>query len=122
MRELAERFGPLPEPARNLIYLLDIKVLAIRAGVESIIEQEGEIYLRWPAPSLETEMRRKVSKSTQANTRGRPTGRANVDARRLMKEYGEALRITPNQMRLNMRLLKNEWQTRLKELLEELSS
>jgi len=123
MRELEDRFGALPEPARNLLYLLDIKVLAIRAGVEGIIEQEGEIFLRWPAPSLETEMRRKVSKSTpQPVPRARPTGRANVDPRRLMKEFGEALRISPNQMRLNMRLLKDNWQVRLKELLEELSS
>jgi transcription-repair coupling factor (superfamily II helicase) len=121
MRELEDRFGALPEPARNLIYLLDIKVLAIRAGVESIIEQEGEIFLRWPAPSLETEMRRKVSKPTQVREKPRPSGRANVDPRRLMKEFGDALRISPNQMRLNMRILRDNWQTRLKNLLEELS-
>lgn len=121
MREMEERFGALPEPARNLIYLLDIKVLAIRAGIESIIEQEGEIFLRWSAPTLETEMRRKVSKQAQANTKPHPTGRANVDPRRLMKEFGEALRISPNQIRLNTRILKNNWQTRLKELLEELT-
>ena len=125
VRELEDRFGPLPEAARNLIYLLDIKVLAIRAGVENIVEQEGEVYLRWPAPSLETEMRRKAGAKTPPALppeRKRPTGRANVDPRRLMKKFGESLRITPNQMRLNIRLLKDGWRDSLKELLEELSA
>jgi transcription-repair coupling factor (superfamily II helicase) len=121
VRELEDRFGKLPEPARNLMYLLDIKVLAIRAGIESMIEQDGEIYIRWPAPSVETEMRRQASKKPQPEpARKRSTGRANVDVRRLMKEFGENLRISPNQMRLNIKLLKEEWTTRLKELLEEL--
>lgn len=122
VRELEDRFGKLPEAASNLMYLLDIKVLAIRAGVESIIEQDDEIYLRWAAPTLETEMRRKAGAKAAPPERKRPTGRANVDPRRLMKEFGEALRITPNQMRLNMRLLKETWQDRLKQLLEELST
>jgi transcription-repair coupling factor (superfamily II helicase) len=121
VRELEDRFGPLPEAARNLMYLLDIKVLAIRAGIESIIEQDGEAYLRWPAPTLESEMRRTAGgRATAPAERKRPSGRANVDPRRLMKEFGEALRITPNQMRLNLRLLKDQWPDRLKHLLEEL--
>ncbi|NWJ95473.1 MAG: transcription-repair coupling factor [Chloroflexi bacterium] len=131
VRELQDRFGKLPEPAQNLIYLLDIKVLAIRAGIESMIEQEGEIYIRWPAPSLETEMRRKGDKQTteqhqpaerHPTNRHRSGGQANVDVQHLMKEFGETLRITPNQMRLNTKLLKNGWTSRLKELLEELVS
>ncbi len=123
VRELEDRFGPLPETARNLMYLLDIKVLAIRAGVEGIIEQDGEIFLRWPAPTVESEMRRQAGGRTAAQVeRKRPTGRAHVDPRRLMKEFGESLRITPNQMRLNARLLKDQWPDRLKALLEELAT
>lgn len=121
VRELEDRFGPLPDPVRNLMYLLDIKVLAIRAGIENIIEQGGEIFLRWPAPSIETEMRRKSGSKQVEPTRPKPTGRANVDVRRLMTVFGEALRITPNQMRLNTKILpKDEWQDKLKQLLEEL--
>ncbi len=122
VRELEDRFGALPETARNLMYLLDIKLRAIRAGIESIIEQDGEIFLKWPSPTLESEMRRQAGAKPAPLERKRPTGRANVDPRRLMREYGEALRITPNQMRLNTRLLKEEWPQRLKELLEELGS
>jgi len=96
-----------------------------------MIEQEGEIYIRWPAPSLETEMRRKGDKQTteqhqpaerHPTNRHRSGGQANVDVQHLMKEFGETLRITPNQMRLNTKLLKNGWTSRLKELLEELVS
>lgn len=122
IQELEDRFGKLPEAASNLMYLLNIKVLAIRAGVENIMEQDGEITLRWAAPTMESEMRRKVGSKPALPERKRPTGRANVDPRRLMKEFGEALRITPNQMRLNTRLLKDTWQDRLKKLLEELST
>ena len=122
VRELEDRFGKLPEAASNLMYLLDIKVLAIRAGVERIIDQSGEVFLRWPAPSLETEMRRKASGKTVAEApKPRSGGRANVDVRKLMSQYGEALRITPNQMRLNTKLLPQDtWKDKLKELLEEL--
>lgn len=121
VRELEDRFGQLPDPVRNLIYILDIKVLAIRAGIENIIEQGGEIFLRWPAPSVETEMRRKTGKNAEPPARPKTTGRANVDVRRLMQKFGEALRVTPNQMRLNTKVLpKDQWQDTLKQLLEEL--
>ena len=101
----------------------DLGVLALRAGIESIIELEGEIYIRWPAPTLDSEMRRKATgKGGAKPARPHHGGRANVDVRQLMKEFGEALRITPNQMRLNARLLKEEWTARLKRLLEELVS
>ncbi|TMC54055.1 MAG: transcription-repair coupling factor, partial [Chloroflexi bacterium] len=35
-QELADRFGPVPEPAVNLLYLLRLKVLATRTSVDSI--------------------------------------------------------------------------------------
>lgn len=122
VRELEDRFGVLPDPVRSLMYLLDIKVLAIRAGIEAVVEQTGEIFLRWPAPSAETEMRRRAEvKNPDLQPRAKPTGRANVDVRRLMRVYGESLRITPNQMRLNVKTLPpGEWQGKLKQLLEEL--
>ncbi|MCA1554689.1 MAG: hypothetical protein LC737_09955, partial [Chloroflexi bacterium] len=35
-RELADRFGTVPEPASNLLYLLRLKVLAAQIGVDAI--------------------------------------------------------------------------------------
>ncbi|MCC7359339.1 MAG: transcription-repair coupling factor [Anaerolineales bacterium] len=44
-QELAERFGPLPEPAENLLYQLRVKILATRAGVSAIGSENGQIVL-----------------------------------------------------------------------------
>lgn len=45
-RELADRFGPLHEPTRNLMYQLRVKALARDAGVGSIGVQNGTLVLR----------------------------------------------------------------------------
>jgi transcription-repair coupling factor (superfamily II helicase) len=65
-QELADRFGPIPEPALNLVYLLRVKVLAALAGVESVIADEENITLRvrdrltlieWkPSPEVEADI------------------------------------------------------------------
>jgi transcription-repair coupling factor (superfamily II helicase) len=49
--EMEDRFGPLPEEGRNLFYQLQIKLLALAAGVKAIGVEEGQIVLR--ADSLE---------------------------------------------------------------------
>lgn len=45
-QELADRFGPLPAPARNLMYQLRLKALARRVGVDSIVAENGRLVLR----------------------------------------------------------------------------
>jgi transcription-repair coupling factor (superfamily II helicase) len=45
-RELADRFGPLPRPARNLMYQLRLKALARDAGVGAIGVENGRLVLR----------------------------------------------------------------------------
>ncbi len=42
-RELAERFGPAPEPVENLLYQLRAKLRATRAGVVAIASENGHI-------------------------------------------------------------------------------
>jgi transcription-repair coupling factor (superfamily II helicase) len=44
--ELQDRFGSLPEATVNLLYQLRLKVLALRAGVQAISTQEGQIAIR----------------------------------------------------------------------------
>jgi transcription-repair coupling factor (superfamily II helicase) len=53
--ELADRFGPLPPPAANLIYQLRLKVLSIAAGVQSILTEDGRLVIR--SESLEKQNR-----------------------------------------------------------------
>jgi transcription-repair coupling factor (superfamily II helicase) len=45
-QELADRFGPLPGPARNLMYQLRLKALARDAGVGAIAIENGRLLLR----------------------------------------------------------------------------
>ena len=45
-QELADRFGPLPVPARNLMYQLRLKALARDAGVGTITIDNGRLVLR----------------------------------------------------------------------------
>ncbi len=47
--ELKDRFGPLPEEARNLLRQLRFKILAARAGIERIYGEGRTLVLR-PAP------------------------------------------------------------------------
>ncbi|MBM4425069.1 MAG: transcription-repair coupling factor [Chloroflexi bacterium] len=44
--ELTDRFGELPDSVENLLFLMRIKLLAQRAGVEAVAREEGQIVLR----------------------------------------------------------------------------
>lgn len=69
--ELQDRFGELPEPVANLLYQLKLKILALEAGVQSVVTETGQIVIR--ADSLEDIDRdglaRRVSPATQVNRR-----------------------------------------------------
>jgi transcription-repair coupling factor (superfamily II helicase) len=45
-QELADRFGPVPEPVDNLLYVVEVKVLAVNAGVEAIGQEEGQLLIK----------------------------------------------------------------------------
>ncbi len=46
-RELRDRFGTLPEPVGNLLYLLRLKVAAMHARVEGIAIEDGRIVIKF---------------------------------------------------------------------------
>ena len=46
--ELKDRFGPLPDNVQNLLTLLEIKLLAEKAGLESISVQKKQLILGYP--------------------------------------------------------------------------
>ncbi len=48
LRELRDRFGDVPEPALNLIYLVQIKALAARAGITGISSADDQVILQFP--------------------------------------------------------------------------
>jgi transcription-repair coupling factor (superfamily II helicase) len=45
-QEFSDRFGSLPIEVKNLLYAVKVKVLAAKAGIESISTEEGQIVLR----------------------------------------------------------------------------
>jgi len=45
-QEFGDRFGKLPPEVKNLLYALRIKLLAAKAGVESITTEDGQIVIR----------------------------------------------------------------------------
>ena len=45
-KELIDRFGPLPTEAENLLYVVRIKALGYRAGLESILTNVDVVTLR----------------------------------------------------------------------------
>jgi transcription-repair coupling factor (superfamily II helicase) len=55
--EFADRFGGLPEPVKNLLFQLKVKLLAEKAGLVSITAENGQIVFRYPAAPDGTPMR-----------------------------------------------------------------
>lgn len=47
--EFADRFGPLPEPVKNLLFQLKVKLLAEKVGLVSVAAENGQIVMRYPA-------------------------------------------------------------------------
>jgi transcription-repair coupling factor (superfamily II helicase) len=78
--ELLDRFGVLPDPVQTLFELARLRVRASNLGITSIVERDGEIFVR---PVL-------GSRLNQASLR---------------RELGDGVYVTPNQVRLVSMLL-----------------
>jgi transcription-repair coupling factor (superfamily II helicase) len=89
-RELEDRFGPLPEPVENLLYIVKIKVLAARAKISSISTQGRQIVIK-----------------------------PHTDSRQLtaISSVDTAVKIGPTQIKLDTRLLGDKWKVVLEEIL-----
>jgi len=46
--EFGDRFGPIPEPVKNLLFQLKVKILAEKAGLVSVAVENGQIVMRYP--------------------------------------------------------------------------
>jgi transcription-repair coupling factor (superfamily II helicase) len=95
--ELADRFGPIPDPVYNLLYQLRVKVLAEGAGVTAVTLEAGQIKIR--LPDLE-----------------------NIDRYRLQRYLGENARVSRKAIWMPREMSTNEWQVELVQVLERLAS
>ncbi|MBE2197162.1 MAG: transcription-repair coupling factor [Anaerolinea sp.] len=95
--ELADRFGPIPDPVDNLLYQLRIKVLAGGAKITAVTSEVGQIRIR--IDELE-----------------------NLDRYRLQRYLGEAVRVSRKAIWMKRELSTREWQVELVQILERLES
>ena len=96
-REFQDRFGPLPEPVENLLYIVKIKVLATKAKVSSISTQGRQIVIKPQTVDAPLKIR---------------------GVRGVMSKYlDSAVRIGPTQIKLDTRLLGDKWKVVLEEIL-----
>ena len=63
---LIDRFGPPPTEVENLLYQLRIRCLAMRAGVESISIQNGQIFLQMTSSDEQRKLPRFVDDVRQS--------------------------------------------------------
>ena len=97
--ELADRFGPIPDPVHNLLYQLRIKVLAQKAQVTAVITDGGQIRIRLPL--LETGLNRF----------------------HLQRYLGDdAVRVSRKAIWMKRELSTHEWQVALVQVLERLAA
>lgn len=93
--ELADRFGPIPDPVHNLLYQLRIKSLAQKAHILSVTVEAGQIKIRMA--DLEK-----------------------YDRYQLQRYLGENIRVSKKAIWMARDLSTHEWQVALVQVLERL--
>ncbi len=93
--ELADRFGPIPDPVHNLLFQLRIKALAQRTRVTAVTTEVGQIKMR--LADLE-----------------------HIDRFRLQRFLGEYVRVSRKAVWITRDLSTREWQVALVQVLERL--
>jgi transcription-repair coupling factor (superfamily II helicase) len=93
--ELADRFGPIPDPLHNLLYQIRIKSLAQMAAVNAVVTEAGQIRIRI------------------AELGG-------MDRYHLQRYLGEAVRVSKSAIWLKKDRGTHEWQIELVQVLEKL--
>lgn len=94
--ELADRFGPIPDPVDNLLYQLRVKVLAMQAHVSSIAVESGQIRLKLP-------------------------GLEDMPRYKLQRFLGGKVRVSKTAVWFGRELATNEWKVALVQALEKIA-
>jgi transcription-repair coupling factor (superfamily II helicase) len=92
-QEFLDRFGALPEEVQNLLYAVRIKLLAAKAGIESVATEHGQIVIR--------------------RFEGLP-----FDREKLEPAIRDGVRVGHTQISLNLRRAGSKWKEVLGEVVE----
>jgi transcription-repair coupling factor (superfamily II helicase) len=95
--ELADRFGDPPVEIEHLMALIRLRIRAAALGLDSVVEREREIILR-------------------------PIDTSSIDAGRLERRLGDAVKVTRNTIRLRLLRLGDSWQDALDLILDTLEA
>ena len=95
-QELGDRFGNLPQPAKNLLYIAKMKMLATKAGVESIYTRGRQIVLDLARRGMAT----------------------NLPPR---QKYKDGIKVSSKQIRLDIKNFGSKWPEVLENLLKSFS-
>lgn len=95
--ELSDRFGDPPVEIEHLMALIRLRIRAEALGLDSVVEREREIILR-------------------------PVDTSSIDAGRLERRLGDAIKITRNTIRLRLMRLGDTWQDALDLVLDALEA
>ncbi|MCW5846038.1 MAG: transcription-repair coupling factor [Anaerolineae bacterium] len=93
--ELADRFGPIPDPLHNLLYQIRIKALAQMAAVNAVVTEAGQIRIRLDELG-------------------------GMDRFHLQRYLGESVRVSKSAVWLKKDRGTHEWQVELVQVLEKL--
>jgi transcription-repair coupling factor (superfamily II helicase) len=94
VQEFKDRFGPLPSPVENLLYIVKIKVLAAQAGISSVSTQGKQIVLKPQEGAIESIVKQCLS-----------------------EDYSAAVKVGTTQIKLDTKLLGDRWKVILEDIL-----
>jgi transcription-repair coupling factor (superfamily II helicase) len=95
--ELADRFGPIPDPVQNLLYQLRVKALALQAGVPAVVTESGQIRIR-------------LAEETA------------LERYHLQRLLGEEVRVSKTAVWMSREMATRDWQVALVQVLEKLEA
>ncbi len=95
--ELADRFGPIPDPLHNLLYQLRIKALAQRSRVTAVTTENGQVKIKL------------------ADLDG-------LNRFHLQRYLGDAVRVSRTAVWMSREMSTHQWQIALVQVLEKLGS
>ncbi|MBC8275347.1 MAG: transcription-repair coupling factor [Chloroflexi bacterium] len=95
--EFSDRFGPMPQAVRNLLYAVEIKQLAAVAMAGSISTEDRQIVLNFSDA-------RELNKMS------------------LERDFKSGIRVGSQRIKLDIKLLGNSWQDVLREVLQKIAT
>jgi transcription-repair coupling factor (superfamily II helicase) len=94
--ELNDRFGPIPQAVKNLLYIVEIKQLAIAAMVTSISTEDRQVVLHFD-------------------------GTRELNKLSLTQDFKYGIKVGSSRIKLDIKLLGNDWPEVLKEVLQKVA-